>query len=69
MTDDDMARVASILRRQLRAAPPETYRFTWELVFGLHSDFDIWFSGTDPDFLPDRFRNLVFEDYPIELYG
>jgi len=69
VTDDEMARVASILRRQLRAASPETYRFTWELVFNLYADFDTWLSGMDPEFLPDRFYNLIFEDYPIELHG
>lgn len=69
MTDDQMTRIAEILRKQLRASPPETYRFVWETVFNLYADFDIWFSATDPDFLPDRFFNLIFEDYPVELYG
>lgn len=69
MTDDDMARVAGILRKRLRAATPEQYRFTWDLVWELYVDFDIMFSGMEPDFLPEQFRELIFEDYPVELYG
>lgn len=69
MTDDEMTRVAGILRKQLRAAPPEQYRFTWELVFQIYADLDSWFGGTDVDYMPEAFHRLVFEDYPIELYG
>jgi hypothetical protein len=69
MTNDDMARVAEILRKQLRASAPEFYRFTWSLVFDLFRDFELWFSKTDPDFLPNRFYELVFGEYPVDLYG
>lgn len=67
--NEDAARVAEILRRQLRAAIPEHYRFTWELVWEMHTDFSDLFSSKDPEFLPERFRELIFEDYPVELYG
>lgn len=69
MTDEEMTRVAEFLRKQLRASPPERYTVTWGVVFDMYSDFDFWFSSSDPDFLPNRFYNLVFEDYPAELYG
>jgi hypothetical protein len=53
----------------LRASAPEFYRFTWSLVFDLFRDFELWFSKTDPDFLPNRFYELVFGEYPVDLYG
>lgn len=64
-----MATVARILRNRLHAATPETYTLTRELVGMLHWEFSRWFRDIDPDFLPDRFEKLIFDDYPAELYG
>lgn len=69
MTGDDITKVADILRRQLNGATPEQYLFVRGFVFDLYVNFDTWFCATDPDFLPDRFFNLIFEDYPTDLYG
>lgn len=69
MTEKEMTRVAGILRKQLRAAPPEHYRYTWETVFQIYADLDSWFGGTDVDYLPEGFHRLIFEDYPVDLYG
>lgn len=69
MTDDEMTRVAAILRKRLRAATPEQYRAVWETVFEIYADLDTWFGGTDVDYLPETFHELIFEDYPAELYG
>jgi hypothetical protein len=69
LTDDDMAKVAELLRKQLHRATPEQYRIRREFVHDLYLDFTLWFAETDPDFLPVRFYALVFEDYPAELYG
>lgn len=69
MTDEEMTRVAEILRKQLRAAPPEHYRYTWETIFQIYADLDSWFGGTDVDYLPEAFHRLIFEDYPVDLYG
>lgn len=69
MTDDEMAKTAEFLRRQLRAATPERYTIVREIVYDLYADFCLWFSETDPDFLPRRYHDLIFEDYPAELYG
>lgn len=69
MTDDDMTKVAEILRRQLHGATPEQYTFIRGVVFDIYVNFDTWFSDTDPDFLPDRFHDLIFEGYPVNLYN
>lgn len=69
MTDDDMAKVAEILRRQLAGATPEEYSFIRGVVTDLYVNFEVWFSESDPDFLPDRFHNLIFDGYPADLYG
>lgn len=64
-----MTRIAEILRRQLNGATPEEYTFTRGNVFDIYVNFDTWFSETDPDFLPDRFHDLIFEGYPPDLYS
>lgn len=64
-----MAKIAEFLRRTLRGASPERYTVSREIVYNLYAEFALWFSERDPDFLPDRFHNLIFEDYPAELYG
>lgn len=64
-----MAKIAELLKRQLRAAVPENYTLTRAIVYELFADFTLWFSETDPDFLPRNFYELIFEDYPAELYG
>ena len=69
LTDEQMARVARILIRQLRLATPETYAHQRGMVMDLHHDFRVWFQEVDPDFLPERFFNLIFEEYPEDLYG
>lgn len=69
MTDDEMAQVAWFLRRQLLLATPETYTFVRTLVQDMHGDFSRWFRTKDPDFLPDQFEELIFGDYPENLYG
>lgn len=68
MTDEEMTRVATILRRQLAGATPEEYLFIRGAVTDLYVNFDTWFSE-DPDFLPDRFHDLIFEGYPPDLYS
>ena len=69
MTDDDMAKVAEILRKQLAGASPEDYWHVRRTVFKVFREFDSWFTQADPDFLPDRFHDLIFECYPYGLYG
>jgi hypothetical protein len=69
LTDEQMTRIAEILKRQLRAATPETYEFQRAIVMDIHWDFRRWFTATDPDFLPDRFEDLIFGEYPTNLYG
>lgn len=69
MTNDDTARVAEILKRQLRVATPETYAFQRAIVRDVYWDFLRWFEATNPDFLPDRFEDLIFGEYPADLYG
>jgi len=68
VTDEEMTRVAEILRKQLHGATPEEYPFIRETVWYIYVNFHAWFLE-DPDFLPDRFQELVFEGYPADLYS
>lgn len=68
MTDEEMAKTAEILRKQLSGATPEDYWYVRRTVFRVFRGFESWFSSEDPDFLPDRFHNLIFEGYPYDLY-